>query len=236
MEKAAEPARRSEGDSQVGQARSEPSAGEVQQSFRRGQPCPSHTRRKTWNSIRLFLVKFRRRMRDQSQTPPDHKALRRCIMAETKSTLEAFWDKVDVKGPADCWIWTRGTSRGYGLAAFKGKQRRAHRISWELTHGPIPKGDGYHGTCVLHRCDNSLCVNPNHLFLGSQSENMADRDAKKRQAHTRGPANGCAKITESDVKAIREAVGYRKDIAARFGISIGNVSRIRARRRWSHVS
>lgn len=67
----------------------------------------------------------------------------------------------------------------------------AHKVAWEIANGPIPEGNGYHGKCVLHRCDNPACVNPGHLFLGSHDDNMADMLAKGRARKGGGsPATG----------------------------------------------
>lgn len=103
---------------------------------------------------------------------------------------ERFWSKVDRGGGPDaCWLWTAHKTRGgYGQLRVDGHQATAHRVSWELAHGPIPPGHGYHGTCVLHRCDNPPCCNPSHLFLGTNADNMADMKAKGRQA--RGDTHG----------------------------------------------
>lgn len=94
---------------------------------------------------------------------------------------ERFWRRV--RQGSGCWEWqgTR-TAQGYGGFRIGGTMRKAHRVAWELTHGPIPPGAGPHGTCVLHRCDNPGCVRPDHLFLGTNRDNARDREAKGRTA------------------------------------------------------
>ena len=89
---------------------------------------------------------------------------------------ERFWAKVDKDG--DCWTWMarRQPRGGYGQFQLDGRTRSAHRVAWTLTNGPIPDG-----LCVLHRCDNPPCVNPEHLWLGTKAENNQDMTEKGRR-------------------------------------------------------
>lgn len=89
---------------------------------------------------------------------------------------ERFTDKIEFIPFHTCWEWSAGrNAQGYGLFWFRGSMKRASRISWELHHGPIPDQ-----LWVLHKCDNPGCVNPDHLFLGTRSDNMKDMHAKSR--------------------------------------------------------
>lgn len=88
--------------------------------------------------------------------------------------MDRFFQKVDMS--RDCWIWKAGTDKdGYGKIYVDGKTIRSHRVSWEIHNGPIPKN-----MCVLHKCDNPPCVNPEHLFLGTSTDNNRDREVKNR--------------------------------------------------------
>lgn len=92
--------------------------------------------------------------------------------------MERFWKKVDKRGPEECWTWlasVQTVGHPYGYFRFGKTMKKAHRISWMLNNGEIPEG-----MCVLHKCDNPRCVNPAHLFIGTQLENIRDRDRKGR--------------------------------------------------------
>ena len=105
---------------------------------------------------------------------------------------------------------------------------RAHRLAWMIYHGPLTSKQH-----VLHKCDNPLCVNPDHLFIGNQRENMADMKAKGRQ--TKGEAHGQAKLTETQVIAIRTDHRKQAEIASDYNISVPTVSDIKRRYSWKHL-
>jgi hypothetical protein len=142
--------------------------------------------------------------------------------------LETFWSHVDKSN--DCWVWTSSVDRrGYGLfGATRAPIRAAHRLSWYIATGEDP------GTLhVCHHCDNPPCVNPAHLFLGNDAANHADMATKQRSSW--GERSGHAKLTEGDVREIRQlaARGVRHaEIAERFSVSRVTVSDIHRRKSW----
>jgi hypothetical protein len=154
------------------------------------------------------------------------------VMSELDMQLQTarrVMGKVSV-GQSGCWEWTaHKDANGYGGIGFSGKKKLAHRVMYELRNGPIPDG-----ACVCHSCDNPACVNPDHLFLGSHAENMADMASKGRAP--KGETHVAAKLTEADVLAIRAETGTQQEIAAKYGISTSQVSRIRLGQTWKHVS
>lgn len=163
--------------------------------------------------------------------------------------IERFWSKTTPEPTSGCLLWT-GNYHAHGYGRTNMGRRGivlAHRLAWELTFGPIPDG-----LCVLHRCDNPPCVNPNHLFLGTKADNSADMVAKGRscagdrqgmrrhpECVPRGERNGQARLAEADVIAIRaaRATGQtEREVAARFGVSPSLVGCIHRRERWRHIS
>ncbi len=145
-----------------------------------------------------------------------------------------FWEKV--KKTDSCWIWIANVTHGYGHFSYgrnkKQKQDRAHRFSWVLKNGPIPDD-----LCVLHHCDNRLCVNPDHLFLGTRRDNADDMLAKERSA--RGEKHPAAILSEETVKQIKEAIKTRQgtlaDVARQFGIQYVTLQAIYHGRNWNHI-
>jgi len=151
-----------------------------------------------------------------------------------------FWRNVSLDGSVPehcpelgaCWVWTTGCfASGYG-EFWNGKQSLAHRVSWELSHGPIR--DQLH---VLHKCDNKKCVRPDHLFLGTRQDNMSNMAAKGRAM--RGERHLAAKLSTIEVRIIRKlrAAGYPlARLAAVFGVAETSICALCKRRTWKHVA
>lgn len=116
-----------------------------------------------------------------------------------KDVLEKFWGNVDQSGECFIWIGTRSTNR-YGSFWYNGKAYKAHRFIYEHTYGVFD-----YSLYVYHKCDNGLCVKPDHLFLGDQLANMTDMKLKGRadRDKKKGALNGRAKLTSDQVAFIR---------------------------------
>lgn len=156
------------------------------------------------------------------------------------SVIERFWSKVRPGVGGECWEWVGAkVAKGYG--AFRPQTKvfaLAHRYSWQMHYGPIPEGVGFHGTCVLHRCDNPSCVRPDHLFLGTNHENIKDMDTKGRRNPARGERSGKVAVTADQVLAIRArfAAGEsRSQLARAFGVTSGCIGPIVRRATWAHI-
>lgn len=163
------------------------------------------------------------------------------MAGKQKPLSERFWSYVDISDK--CWNWTGPvTNYGYGRLHVGGRDGRdvgAHRIAWELLKGKIPSG-----LFVCHHCDNPRCVNPAHLFLGTQFDNMRDAGRKGRLPQQKyvgfcsGMRNGRSKLTDDDVRSIRKEYpllcSHRK-LAAKFGVSRSLIRFILNGENWKHV-
>ena len=140
-----------------------------------------------------------------------------------KKIAPAKWD--------DCWLWTdKPDTYGYGQFCLNGKKPRAHRVSYELFEGKIPDG-----LIVRHTCHRPLCVNPAHLIVGTQQDNMDDRQRAGRQA--KGETNGRAKLPDSAVREIRDLAGRftQREIGEMYGVSQQQISLIINNKTWKEI-
>lgn len=151
-----------------------------------------------------------------------------------KKDITRFWSRV--LKTDNCWLWMGargGKGNKYGYFMLRGnKQWSAHRFAYTVAHGKIPKG-----MLVCHRCNKGLCVNPDHLYLGTNKQNLAD--AYRDGLTVRGEQSPQAKLTTAQVLEIRrlfdEGVTSKKAIADMHGVSDSTIRRIGSRRGWRHV-
>jgi hypothetical protein len=152
------------------------------------------------------------------------------------TTEERFWRFVDKKTDAECWNWTGNLVAGYGRISIGAKKDGAtgsHRFSWELHNKQsIPSG-----MVVMHSCDNPLCVNPNHLSVGTYKDNTQDMIAKGRKVVVApvGDKNGKSILTEDIVRAIRASSLAHAELGRQFNVSPNCIRGVRIGRTWSHV-
>lgn len=152
------------------------------------------------------------------------------------SIKQRLLEKIDIRENDECWPWLASVdSRGYGnLRVGSKKHARAHRLMYEFYCGPIPDGEGFHGTIVMHKCDNRICCNPNHLTLGSHADNMADMaDKDRRKGIGAGESNGRAILSVSDVEQIRRDTRGTRTIAKDYPVSRAAIQRIKSGKAWA---
>jgi hypothetical protein len=147
---------------------------------------------------------------------------------------EAFWSYVDQSGGLlACWPWMAGRDPGgYGQGPF-GWTRKAHREAYRLIHGEFD-----HALDVCHSCDNPPCCNPAHLWTGTRSDNILDARDKGRLNTARGSRSGQSKLTEDQVRAIRQRLARGEShrvIGRAFGVSGVAVHFIAAHKTWAHL-
>lgn len=136
---------------------------------------------------------------------------------------DRFWSRVDKS--EGCWNWIGGKDKdGYGKILTNHKHNRAHRFSWEIHNGPVPRG-----LSVLHSCDNTSCVRPEHLFVGTAADNNRDRSLKLRT---------WSKLSPLQVRIIRRGIAdglTHKYLAGVFGIGMTAISNIRTGHKWKYL-
>jgi hypothetical protein len=136
-----------------------------------------------------------------------------------------------------CVEWAKYRDKnGYGQCGHKGKKVFAHRLAYVQAHGL--QLEDIDGLQVRHTCDNPPCVNPDHLLLGTNADNMRDKIERGRARSPRGSAVGNAKLTEADIPKIRAMLArgeLHKDIAREFGVSMRPIHQIAAGKTWRHV-
>jgi len=157
-----------------------------------------------------------------------------------KITVENFWNKIDKNGPlildTPCWVWLgKPGKNGYGSISDKGKRIYVHRYSWILHFGVI---DNLH---VCHKCDNRICVNPAHLFLGTDADNIRDAMTKnrlKKPPLIRGESQHLSKLTKEAVIEIRQSYPNvtLQNLANKYGVSKNAIHNVVHRKTWKHIA
>ena len=144
------------------------------------------------------------------------------------SLSESILSRVEYDTNGGCWLWSAGqTADGYGTVQHKKQTQLAHRVSFEVFSGTSAQG-----MLVCHRCDVPQCVNPDHLFLGTQADNMADMVRKGRASRLNGQRNGRAKISDDQAREVRDLLHLKafsaSEIARSYRVSTSTIGRIKS--------
>jgi len=147
---------------------------------------------------------------------------------------DRFYQKFKADKKTGCWNWLDHLGKDgrgrFRLAGIKNYAELSSRVSWILHYGEIPMN-----MCVCHKCDNTSCVNPRHLFLGTQRDNMRDMIRKNRDNRRKGSRHPNAKLKESDVRFIRRSKLSNTELASKYGVSRPVISCVRRRVTWTHI-
>lgn len=148
----------------------------------------------------------------------------------TQTTKERLFSKTALASNG-CIEWHGcANQKGYGMMVYKGRIHAAHRVSWQLHFGEIAEG-----LLVLHHCDNPCCVNPDHLFLGTNQDNMDDMKSKGRQRTPRGEESKRSKLTWAAVREIRASSAGLRALARRFKVTEQTIWWVRSGRGWKET-
>lgn len=186
--------------------------------------CLIKLERNAWERTGAFLRRdCSAKYRFKNKPNPDFRSLKGRVV----NTEEKFWSLVNKSD--GCWLWTGSKNEnGYGVFSYRGKEWRAHRLAYFFINGHIPEDEK-----ACHQCDTPACVNPHHIFLGSQTENIKDCVSKNR--NQRGERSGHAKLTELDVIAIRGDSRSGKLIGEQYGISRNHANSIKKGTFWKSL-
>jgi hypothetical protein len=146
-----------------------------------------------------------------------------------KQIIERLIEKCDVTD--GCWTWKGAVNAsGYGTITIDGKTQVASRMAYRYFVSDI-----YEGMNVCHHCDNPLCIRPSHLFLGTQQDNMIDRNSKGRAPNMSGSKHPRSKLTDEQVNEILTSPARQTDLAKKYGVSQATISLLISRRTWKHI-
>lgn len=154
-----------------------------------------------------------------------------------RSVLDRIMSKVVIQDDG-CWIWTGAKSGGDGRDKYKygyinlcGKLGRVHRVLYEIKEKKIPEG-----MILLHKCDRPLCVNPDHMIVGTYKDNMDDAETKGRMWHPRGESNH-SKLTEEQVIDIKKDISSTyKSLSDSYGVHPQTIKNIKDGKKWKHIN